>query len=276
MQLDQVSQAAKRLRKQQDAFVQALAAPLSHGQALNIVAQLHGFRHYHELQQYSKNISEGQPTPKATSVYQKARELLQTTGGLFPVEGMVDDLLELPWEAGEVLVLEGSSGTGKTSLAAELACRVLAQGQQVRIWDSYKEYDLLTRKLGGQYFSDPASPEFLEAWCSNSPLVVLNVSHLDSFDAAPFDSLSSMLKQGVLVCEELRQPMSLSNLGVRTIRTVYVPRLHTSSKTEYKYKLKHEEGSRDKWKLQGLEGSAPVVFRHRITKARANALFKAG
>jgi len=275
MQLDQVRQAAKRLRKQKDVIAEALAAPLSHGQALDLVAQLHGFRHYHEMQQYSKNTAEGQPALRATSVYQKARELLQTTGGLFPIEGAVDDLFELPWEPGEVLVLEGSSGTGKTTLAAELACQVLAQGRPVRIWDSYREYHLLTKKLGGQYFSDPTSPEFLEAWCSDNPLVALDVSPLDSFDASPFEALAGMLKHGVLVCEELRQPVSLSNLGLRVIRTAYVSRLQSASNAEFKYKLKHDENSRDKWKLQGQKEAGPVVFRHRVTQARLNALLKA-
>ena len=275
MQLDQIRQAAKRLRKQKDGIAEALAAPLTHAQALDVVAQLHGFRHYHEVQQYSKNTADGQVASASSSTYQKARQLLQVSGGLFPVDGTVDDLFELPWEPGEVLVIEGSSGTGKTTLAAELACQALAQGQPVRIWDSYREYHLLTKKLGGQYFSDPTSPEFLKAWCSDSPLVVLDVSPLDSFDASPFDALAGMLKHGVLVCEELRQPLSLSNLGLRVIRTAYVPRLHNPSTVEFKYKLKHDDNSRDKWKLHGQKEAGPVVFRHRVTQARLNALLKA-
>lgn len=106
--------------------------------------------------------------------------------------------------------VEGLPGSGKSFFMQELALQALSIGRRVRIMDVGHSYLQLARSLGCRIFSSPEEPDFLGAWQSNAPLVLLDL------DDAPGKSFSfdhlDLSRETVFICDEFYR-----------FRTVYRP-----------------------------------------------------
>jgi hypothetical protein len=264
MTLDDIKQAAKRLRKHIPELAPAAGNSLTHTQALDLVARLHGFRHYREAQQRLGDHQEAAPAPVAGAKTRlKAREVLADDGGITLAGGLHFDISRVRISAREPLTIEGPSGCGKSLLTKELVCQALAQGMPVRILDTTGEYRHFTLALGGQYFYGVDLEDFQETWASPAPLVVVSVSPAwpESFS---FEQLRGMPKEALFFCEDTGA-LSYEHLEVPTIRIRHRhPLMAGAAFTGFRSK----PDSRAQWLLQLSNAQEPVTATYRFSSAR--------
>lgn len=243
MTLDDIKQTAKRLRKQSPELTLAASSPLTHTQALDVVARLHGFRHYREAQARLDD-SATVPAHRAstgTSPMHKARNVLAESGGITLAGGLRFDFGCIRISANEPLTIEGPSGCGKSYLTKELICHALAQGTKVRVLDSYGEYRHFTLALGGQYLSELDAPEFQDAWSSDAPFVVVNAETF--YPREPlFSHLRGLPADALFICEDI-DPRLYEQLNAPTIRIKHcIPR-----KADDWRGFRHNPEAREPW-----------------------------
>lgn len=246
MTLDELKQAAFRLRNQSTELGFLAEASVTHSKALDIVSKLHGFRHYHEAQQRLSNTSNPEsPTAVTTDSVsiKKASAIVAEVGGCISLkDGTRFDLSALAWPPGVEFLVEGPSGCGKTLMAKEIICQALAQGTQVRILDMNGSYRHFAFALGGQHFYGVDSLGFQEAWNSNAPLVVVDCESSkfvwDQLRGLPTDALFVMEDGGGLKRAEL---------GVRTLRVI--PDYFQEDMT-HAIGARHQGRTSGKWQLR--------------------------
>jgi hypothetical protein len=265
MTLDEIKQAANRLRKQSPELGLLASSTLTHAQALNIAAKLHGFRHYHEAQ---KSLAHTAVTPRATSpspTKQKALEIVAEAGGLVPLGDSPLNSGALTWPTKVEMLVEGPSGCGKSLLVKEFVCLALSEGTQVRILDTEGSYRNFAFAMAGQHFYDSANPGFRDAWASSAPLVMLDATG-DNFS---WEQLRCLPKSALFVCGELGV-LKLEDLGVRTLRVVSS---HRAPAMEGVAGVSFERGSRGKWQLRLTGGAKAIPLQYVLSAARNAAYF---
>jgi len=269
--LDDIKRAAKRLRKHTPELAPAAGSPLTHTQALDIVARLHGFRHYREAEsrfgempavaplsgRMTSNVASSEPRQVAASV-------LADTGGIAIAAGLHFDFANIRISAKVPFTIEGPSGCGKSFLAKELICQALAQGTKVRILDTTREYRHFTLALGGQYFHEPKAADFQEAWNSDAPFVVVDASAYYPHDTL-FAHLQGMPQDVLFVCEDIN-PDDYVQLNAPTLRIKHRHGLRAEGVWRG---FRHKPESRWQWSLQLPEQSmAPLTATFKFSAAR--------
>lgn len=203
MTLADIKHAAKRLQRSSIAPLGGTCAPLTHHQALDKVAQLHGFRHYHEARQRLKSaetadLAHCSPISAASSTF-----------------NLDESLTDGSWPIGEALAIVGEPGAGKMLAAQELLLSELARGTRVRILDSGGRFQKFAQLLSAPCFIDASSPDFLEAWSSDIPLAVLEVESPRFFS---FNALAELPGSALFVCAETQLFRSkYKRLGTREL-----------------------------------------------------------
>lgn len=266
MTLDDIKQAAKRLRKQSPELAMTASSPLTHTQALDVVARLHGFRHYREAQ---TRLGNGAAAPAleasaGSKPQHKARSVLADTGGITLGGGLRFDFGTVHLSAKEPLTIEGPSGCGKSILTKELVCQALAQGTPVRILDTFGEYRHFTLALGGQYFGAPEAPDFQAAWNSDAPFVVLSAAAVYPLDTL-FSHLRGLRADALFVCEDIN-PQVYQPLDVPTIRVKHRHNLMADGGWRgFRHTVNNGRGQ---WQIQLARSSGQVTASYVLSEAR--------
>lgn len=276
MQLNELKQAAKRLRTLSPEHGGS-ATTLTHAQALDVVAQLHGFRHYHEARQRLGDEGET-PAPPAslaagvmTLAMQKAMEVMAEAGGLIPVTGDIADLAAVSWPENGTMAICGPSGSGKTILAREIVCKALASGTPVRVLDTEGSYRHFAYAMGGQHYYDMLDQEAISAWNSDAPLVVISLS--TSLAGFSYEALKGLPKHALFVCEDTaHQGLRYEPLGVRTLRILTTYDIAQASEVQADVVFTHKQGSRTIWQLRA-PGTNTVELRHALSCLRNDRYF---
>jgi len=276
MQLNELKQAAKRLRTLSPEQG-GPATPLSHAQALDVVAQLHGFRHYHEARQRLGDTGET-PAPIAsvtagamTLAMQKAMEVMAEAGGLIPVSGNIADLAAVTWPENGTMVICGLPGSGKTILAREIVCRALATGTPVRILDTEGTYRHFAYAMGGQHYYDMLDPGAIDAWNSEAPFVVISLS--TSLAGFSYEALRGLPNHALFVCEDpMYQGLPYKSVGGRTLRIMTTYGMVEASDVQADVVFTQKQGFRTVWQLSSPDNNA-VELRHTLSCLRNERYF---
>ena len=279
MQLNELKQAAKRLRTLSPEQG-GPATPLSHAQALDVVAQLHGFRHYHEARQRLGDPSDSGETLTSTTspaaagmplAVQKAMEVMAEAGGLIPVSGNIADLAAVTWPENGTMVICGLPGSGKTILAREIVCRALATGTPVRILDTEGTYRHFAYALGGKHYYDMLDPGAIDAWNSEAPFVVISLS--SSLAGFSYEALRGLPSHALFVCEDpMYQGLPYKSLGGRTLRIMTTYGMVEASDVQADVVFTQKQGFRTVW-LIGAPGTNTVELRHTLSCLRNERYF---
>lgn len=179
MTLTELKLAAKRLLKRNPA--------LTHVQALEEIALIHGFRNFHEAQQAltRRGALEG---------------LLAEPGGMLCTQGLaVNVALDMLRVEGAVYI-SGPAGCGKSTMSKELLAQALSQGRPVRVLDYGGNYRHLCEALGGRHFKGAPTGEVYEVWNGTGALVVIDT---EGFERGALDvSRMSMPARALYLCDE--------------------------------------------------------------------------
>jgi hypothetical protein len=173
--LNTFKQGAKRLRAHLSAAEHTPASQIAptHGESLDLLAKVHGFRDFHEARMRLE-LGESRVLP---------------SGALAGVDA----------SSPCVLAIVGPPGCGKTTEAKAIIISALAEGLPVRVlgFDDYKFCQL----LGGLAVDDIEDPGFYSAWCSEAPLVFGMVDSREKARALDFAKMS-LPANALFVCDE--------------------------------------------------------------------------
>ena len=199
MTLNELKLSAKRLSKHGAELFGASAKDLSHSEALELIARLHGFRDYHEAQQ-------------RLSQRELLGELLQEPGGMLSTQGITLNMASQILLTKGIINVTGPTGSGKSILCNELVAQAMALGRPVRILDNGGSYRRLNQMLQGEYYAGPPSAEAYTAWESSAKLVTLEMDYAEHPIAFDFKKLHALPPNALVLCDECQ-----------TFRHVYKP-----------------------------------------------------
>ncbi len=254
MTLNELKMAAKRLRKQGAELFGTSASNLTHAQALDVAARLHGFRDYHEAQQ-------------RLGQRQLLDQLLAEPGGLLSTEGVAFDMSKVVLAASGTVHVVGVSGSGKSMLCNELVVQALAQGRPVRLIDCGGSYRRLTQMLGGQHFSGIPTEQALAAWASDAALVTLDAWESSNAHLFDFERLQQLPPRSLALCDEAWL-FSSTYRPLPALTTVLVGQQDDDLPSPAQHRLTYSRanGSELFWQWQG--GGRPVELRLHVGPRR--------
>lgn len=189
MNLNELKGAAKRIPIVGVEVFGANAKDITHMQALEAAARIHGFRDYHEAQtRLSKRDLVG--------------EVLLEPGGLFSTAGIGVDISRHILASGGRLNVFGPSGVGKSVLCAELALRAMQCGHPVRILDLGGAFRRLTQMVNGDFIGGGVSDAGLRAWSSSAPWVCIEMEYGFDVPLTDFSALRGVPSHAFVLLDE--------------------------------------------------------------------------